>query len=256
MLDRRGTDRTRSRCAALAPPLHVRAVDGRQSGARSVRRPDPRAARSCRLGAQAGRARRLGRQPARRRPDPVGRPGRRARPDRGALQGRARRERDGRRDGDDEPVRASGLQGRRVHLQRPGRAPRGDRQGDALHRHRGRAGRRGLRLLGRARGHRGGRGEGPARRARALPRGDRRALGLRDRAAATTCASRWSPSPTSRAGTSSCPRSGTRCTSSRCSSTPRWWASTPRSRTRRWPGCRSTTRSGTRCGRASSSTSI
>ena len=55
---------------------------------------------------------------------------------------------------------------------------------------------------------------------------------------ATTCASRSSPSPTSRAGTSSCRRSATRCTSSRRSSGPTWSASTPRSRTRRWPACR------------------
>ena len=45
--------------------------------------------------------------------------------------GRARRDRHGRRDGDDQPVRPPGLQGRRVHVQRPRRAPRGDRQGDA-----------------------------------------------------------------------------------------------------------------------------
>ena len=41
---------------------------------------------------------------------------------------------------------------------------------------------------------------------------------------ATTCASRWSPSPTSRAGTSSCRPSATRCTSSRRSSARRWSA--------------------------------
>ena len=35
----------------------------------------------------------------------------------------------------------------------------------------------------------------------------------------------------------------------------RWSASTPRSRTRRWPGCRSCTASARRCGRASCSTS-
>ena len=45
-----------------------------------------------------------------------------------------------------------------------------------------RAGRRGLRLLGRARGHRGGGGQGPARRARALPRGDQPAGRVRRRA--------------------------------------------------------------------------
>ena len=63
-------------------------------------------------------------------------------------------------------------------------------------------------------------GEGSAGRAGALSRGDRRARRLRRSTTATTCASRWSPSPTSRAGTSSCRRSGTRCTSSRRSSIP------------------------------------
>ena len=64
---------------------------------------------------------------------------------------------------------------------------------------------------------------------------------LRRSTTTTTCASRWSPSPTSRAGTSSCRPSATRCTSSRCSTARRWSASTPRSPTRRWRGCRSTT---------------
>ena len=57
------------------PPLHVRALDRRQSRPRSVRRPDARARRSRRLRAQAGGAGRLGRLAARRRPDPVGRLG-------------------------------------------------------------------------------------------------------------------------------------------------------------------------------------
>ena len=114
--------------------------------------------------------------PARRGPRPVRLLRRRARPHRRALQGGARGDRPGRRHGDDEPVRPAGVQGRRVHVQRPRRAPRRDRQGDALDRPRRRAGRRGLRVLGRPRGHRGRRREGPARRARPLPRGDQRAV--------------------------------------------------------------------------------
>ncbi len=108
------------------------------------------------------------------------------------------RQRARRRDGDDEPVRPPGVQGRRVHVQRPRGAPRGDRQGAALDRPRRRARRRGLRLLGRPRGHRGRRRQAPAGRARALPRGDQRPrrllrepglrLPLRDRAQAQRAA--------------------------------------------------------------------
>jgi xylose isomerase len=47
--------------------------------------------------------------------------------------------------------------------------------------------------------------------------------------AATGCASRWSPSRTSRAATSCCRRSAMRWASSRRSSTPTWSGSTPRS---------------------------
>ena len=104
------------------------------------------------------------------------------------------------------------------------RAPRGDRQGDALDRPRRRAGCRGLRLLGRPRGHRGRRRQGPARRARPLPRGDQRARATTASVRATTCASRWSPSRTSRAATPSCPPSATRCTSSPRSTGPTWSA--------------------------------
>ena len=52
---------------------------------------------------------------------------------------------------------------------------------------------------------------------------------------ATTCGSPSSRSRTSRAGTSCCPPPGTPWPSSPNSSTPRWWASTRRSGTRRWP---------------------
>ena len=135
------------------------------------------------------------------------------------------------------------------------RAARRDRQGDALDRPRRRARRRDVCLLGRPRGHRGGRRQGPARRAGPLSRGDRRPRrlraraglrpALRARAQAQRAARRHLPAD----------RSATRCTSSRRCSDPRWSASTRRSRTRRWRACRSTTASRRRCGPASSSTS-
>ena len=77
---------------------------------------------------------------------------------------------------------APGLQGRRVHLERPRRPARAIAEGDALDRPRRRAGRGGVRLLGRPRGDRGAARQGPARRARAVPGGDRRARRLRGRA--------------------------------------------------------------------------
>ncbi len=72
-------------------------------------------------------------------------------------------------------------------------------------------------------------------RAGPLQGGVRRPRRLRRSSRATTCGSRSSPSPTSRAATSCCRRSGTRWRSSTSSSTPSWSASTPRSGTRRWP---------------------
>src|SRR5437588_280985 len=53
---------------------------------------------------------------------------------------------------------------------------------------------------------------------------------------ATGCASPSSPSRTSRAARSSCPPSGTRCTSSPRSTNRTWSGSTRSSLTRRWPG--------------------
>ena len=51
-----------------------------------------------------------------------------------ALPGGAGRDRPGGADGDDQPVHPPGLQGRRVHRERPGRAPLRAAQGDAQHR--------------------------------------------------------------------------------------------------------------------------
>ena len=148
-----------------------------------------------------------------------------------------------------------GVQGRRLHVERPRRAAGGDRQGHALDRPRGRAGWRAVRLLGRPRGHRGRRWPRTrATRSSATARPST-CSATTSWSRATTCASRWSPSPTSRAATSSCPPSATPCTSSPRSRGPTWSASTPRWRTRRWPASPSCTASARRCGRGSSSTS-
>ena len=158
--------------------------------------------------AQAGRAGRVRGLLPRRRPAAARR--RRAERERikaDFVQG-ARRDRHEGLDGHHEPVHAPGLQGRRVHRQRPRGAPLRAAEGDARDRPGRRAGGAHLRLLGRARGRGGGRRQAGARRARALPGGDRLPLRLRARPRATTCASRWSRSPTSRAATSSCPTVG------------------------------------------------
>ncbi len=79
----------------------------------------------------------------------------------------------GRADGDDQPVQRPGLQGRRLHRERPARARLRDPEDDARDRPRRRARREDLRLLGRPRGRRDRRDQGPARGAQAVPRGDR-----------------------------------------------------------------------------------
>ena len=90
-----------------------------------------------------------------------------------AVQGGAGRDRPGRPDGHHQPVHPPGVQGRRAHLQRPGGAPVRAAQGHAQHRPGRRAGRRHVRDVGRPRGRRGRRRQGPARRAGPLPRGPR-----------------------------------------------------------------------------------
>ncbi len=209
-----------------------------------------------RLRARAPRRhRRLRRQLPRRRPDPVRLRRRVARRDHRALEEGARRHRPRRHDRHHQPVHAPGLQGRRLHVQRPRRPSLRDPQGHAQHRPRRRARRQGLRLLGRPRGRRVGCGQGRRRGARPLPRGVQRARrvrarqGLRhqvrDRAQAQR-APRRHPAADDR------PRAGVH-RDARPLRERR--ASTPRSGTRRWPA--STPRTATRrhCGRASSSTS-
>ena len=126
----------------------------------------------------------------------------------------AGRDRAGRADGHHQPLHPPGLQGRRVHRERPGRPPLRAAQGDAQHRPRRRAGRHDVRAVGRPGG----------RRVATRPRTCEAALDRFKEAstcsastcwtAATTCGSRSSPSRTSRAATSCCPPSGTRWPSS------------------------------------------
>ena len=75
---------------------------------------------------------------------------------------------------------------------------------DARDGSRRRAGRQDLRLLGRTRRRRDGRGERSARRDQALPRGASTSCASTRATSATTCGSRSRPSPTSRAATSTC----------------------------------------------------
>ena len=130
------------------------------------------------------------------------------------FRARARRHRHEGADGDDEPVLAPGLQGRRVHRQRPAVRRYAVRKTlDAIDLG-AELGADGLRDVGRARGRRGRRGQGRPRRARPLRGGGRHLLRATSATAATTCASRSSRSRTSRAATSSCRPSATRSRSS------------------------------------------
>jgi len=112
---------------------------------------------------------------ARQRPRADRRHAGRTRRDRRPLPQDAPRHRHGRRDGHDQPVPPSRLQGRRLHQQRPGRPPLRHRQDDVGDRSRGRTGRAGLRLLGRPRRRRGdgrqtaGRCPGPVQGSHRLP---------------------------------------------------------------------------------------
>ena len=100
--------------------------------------------------------------------------------DRRVPQG-ARRDRPGRDHRDHQPVLAPDLQGRRVHRQRPGRAPVRAGQGDAQPGPGGRARGQGLRVLGRPRRRGVRRGQGRAGRAGPVQGGVRRPVRLRPR---------------------------------------------------------------------------
>ena len=103
-----------------------------------------------------------------------------------------------------------GLQGGRDHRQRPRGAPLRPGQGAAQHRPGRRAGREDVRDVGRARGRGARRRQGRRRGAGPLPGGAQHRSAATSGSRATTCGSRWSRSPTSRAATSCCRPSGTR----------------------------------------------
>ena len=176
-----------------------------------------------RVGAPARRARRRRRHLPRRRPDPVRLVDDRARQAHRPLQGRAGRDRHDRADDDHQPVHPPGVQGRRLHQQRPLGAPLRAAQGGPQHRPRGRARRRRPTSSGaaaRARSTTAPRTCGP--RSTATARASTRSPPT-SRSRATASGSRSSPSPTSRAATSCCRPSGTRWRSSPSSSTATWW---------------------------------
>ena len=139
-----------------------------------------RGPRPRRVRAPARRAGRRRRHLPRRRPDPVRLLGARARPAHRPLQGRPGRDRDDRADDDHQPVHPPGVQGRRLHQQRPVGPPLRAAQGGPQHRPGRRARRRDLRVLGRPRGRGVRRRQGRARRPGPLPGGRRRAGRLRE----------------------------------------------------------------------------
>ena len=150
--------------------------------------------------------------------------------------GRAEGHRDDHPDGHHQPVQPPGLQGRRLHQQRPRRASLRPAQGAAQHRPRRRARCRRRSSCGAAARARVRRRQGHPRRPGALPRGReparrvRHGQGLRHpvrHRAQAERAPRRHPAAHPRA---------TRSRSSKRSSAPNWWASTPRSGTSRWPG--------------------
>ena len=203
-------------------PVLLRPVDRRLAGRRRVRRRDPAAAGPRARPCTGSRPRRLRHHLPRQRRVPVRRDPARSRSslapfrtalDETGLVGP---------DGHDEPVLAPGLPRRRLHQQRPRRTPLRDPQGVRTTSTSPPSWARKVSSRGAA-----ARAPSPARQGR--PRGPRPLQGgLRpprrstSSSRATTCVSRSSPSPTSRAATSCCRRSGTRWRSSTSSSTPSW----------------------------------
>ena len=180
-----------------------------------VRPRDAAAARSGRSGAPARGSRRVRRELPRRRPRPARVVAGGARGDREAVPPRARRDRHEGADGDDQPVLATGVQGRRVHRERS--------RGPAVTR----CARRSTRstsasssaptvyvMWGGREGVESRRGQGRPARARPLQGGRRPLLRVHPRPRLRPARSRSSPSRTSRAATSSCRRSATRSRSS------------------------------------------
>ena len=182
----------------------VRPLDRRLDRHRPVRSAEPPGPRPVGVRRQAGRARRVGhhlpRQRRLRRSTPTSRP--QARPG-GPAQGRRGRVGPGHRDGHHQHLHPPRVQGRRPDQQRPLGPPLRAAQGAPRGRHRGRARRHDLRHVGRARGQRVRRVQGPARRLRPLQGGPRHGRGLHQGQGVRPADRAWSPSRTSPAATSS-----------------------------------------------------
>ena len=196
-------------CAHPGRHVLVRPVDRGMDRHRPLRSRQPPGPRPVGVRRQARRARRVGDHLPRQRRVPV----RRRRGDPGApvptLQGRHGRGRAGHRDGHHQHVHPPGLQGRRPDLQRPRRTPVRPAQGAS----RGRPGRRARRDARSSCGADAKAAEYDGSKDSTRPWSATRRASTPSPATssprATTCGSAWSPSRTSRAATSSCPRSDT-----------------------------------------------
>ncbi len=165
-----------------ADQVHLRALDRRLAGRRPVRHGHPSTAGPGRVGAPALRIGRGGRDVPRQRPDPLRRERGRAGEMHLPVPQGAGRDRHDDADADDQPLLPPGLQGRRVHRQRPRHPALLDRQDAAQHRSGRRARCQDLRLLGRPGGFGERRRDRRARGVRPLPGGDQRALRVHPRA--------------------------------------------------------------------------
>ena len=163
------------------PQVLLRSLDRQQPRPRSVRLGGAPAAGACRCGEDAGRGRRLGREPPRQRPGAHRRHARRTRSHRQGVQAGVRGQRHRRADGHREALLRPGLPRRRLHGQRPGRARLRAAEDDARDGHRRGAGREDLRVLGRPRGHRDRRLPTRGRRGEAAAACDRLPVRVLDR---------------------------------------------------------------------------
>ena len=187
---------------------------------------------------------------------PPGSTRRRARGDPQAVPAGPGRDRHAGADGDDEPLLAPGVQGRRLHRERSRRAPATRCARRSTPSISGPSSAPTVFVMW------GGREGCEADAAKDVPaaldcyaEARQHLLRVHPRPRLRHASSRSSRSRTSRGATCCCRRSVTRSRSSTSSSTPRWSGSTPSSRTRRCRACRSTTRSRRCCGPTSSSTS-
>ena len=140
------------------------------------------------------------------------------------LQGRLRQTRPRRAHGHHQPVHRSGLQGRRLHRQRPARARLRAPEDHARDGPGRGTGREDVRLVGRARRHRDRRLPAPATTPSSACARRSTSCATTRSTRSTTTSSPWKPSRTSRAATSTWPRPGTCSGFIPRSTTPRWSA--------------------------------